>query len=190
MIELVWSATRVEDQSTANMFQSRLHEFEVANGLRYEITPVDSQGSRTPSDMIISENSSLGQVLREVGLLDGQTLWCQALVARERGQVLYSWSLDTAFGPPASKGIDGVMLSYSTEGTARLQLKGKLQETNPLIVNAYRVMEEVSENSPDHATAIRIFRGLFIDAAGWTHNAVRHRRILYLQNPNAAGRRF
>lgn len=190
MIELVWSATRGEDQSTANMFQARLREFEVENGLRYEIAPVDPQRGHNPSDIIVSERLPLVQVLRELGLLEGQVLWCQAQVDREGGQVLYGWSLDTAFGPPTSKGINGLMLSYSTEGTARLQLKGELRETDPNVVRAYGLLREISENNFGHATAMRIFRGLFIDAASWTHVAVRHRRLMYQQNPNAAGRRF
>lgn len=178
MLELARSLRWSDEGSIAQQFSASLQEFEVARGLRYEVSPVTSQ---RPGLLLIENLGSrkLPLILHELGLLDGQTLWCQAQANLEGGQMQYGWKVEKAFGPPSQKGVDGFSLSYNTDGNASIELVGGPQQIAPEIARIYRLMGELSENNSKHAAAMMIFRTLFLDAAAWTHNALRQRRLAY-----------
>lgn len=159
--------TEAEDKRASVQFETALERIRAAKNFRFEISPLATFNGSAPVYFLKGNPfNSLTGVLKELGLLDGQTLWCGAtLEAGGDGHLIYGFSVDVAYGPRTKTGVTGLTLTYNDDGHPGFELKKDNQGNESHMMEVYDWYSEILESDSEHPISASIFKMLFVDAA-------------------------
>lgn len=124
-----------------------------------------------------AQETPLFELLRLLGMLDGQTLYCETRynVAEDT----YTWSAEVAYGPPPGRGITGITLVYDADQIGHLLVTTDPQGADP---EAVRYLDDYCDIPPvqeEGGLPGEVFTKPFCDAAHLTVQLFRGRQTTY-----------
>lgn len=163
-------------------FNRALRIFEQASGFRFAIEPGLSrdQNQRGEQPPFTLQDALILECLRHLGLLEGQTLTCEASYNSIGAQ--YKWSAGILYGPPTETGVRGVTLVYEN-CAGHIDLDIDPQRVNSEVRERFRRYRELEPDVEIESLPPAEFQLPFLGAAVVTHKlfVARQRTYLYEQ---------